>query len=76
MHPYKVIERTQSAPTLGKEKGVQCLRSLEELRSLRELYQLVKEPLSMSWKEAHLHPTRPLKRPRPRKNIKSTLLNE
>ena len=36
MHPFKVIVRTQSAPTLDSEYGVQCLRSQEELIELRK----------------------------------------
>lgn len=71
-HPYKVIIRTQSAPVLINEMGLQCLKSLEELLSLRELYHLARGPLSLSWKEAHPPP----RRPKPRKNIKSTILNE
>lgn len=71
-HPYKVIIRTQSTPVLLSEKGLQCLRSLEELLSLRELYHLAKGPLFTSWKEAHPLPMRP----KPRKNFKSSILNE
>lgn len=72
LHQYKVIIRTQSAPTTEGERGLQCLRSLEELLSLRELYHLARGPLSLSWQAAHPPPTRP----KPRKNIKSALLNE
>lgn len=44
MHPFKVLVRTQSAPVLWSERGVQCLRSWQELRALRVLY-LVKKQL-------------------------------
>lgn len=37
MHPFKVIVRTQSAPTLDNEYGVQCLRSQEELIELEKI---------------------------------------
>lgn len=44
MHPFKVLVRTQSAPVLWSERGVQCLRSRQELKALRVLY-LVKKRL-------------------------------
>jgi len=37
MHPFKVIVRTQSTPTIDKEFGVQCLRSQEELTELTKM---------------------------------------
>lgn len=45
MHPFKVLVRTQSVPVLWSERGVQCLRSWQELNALRESY-LVKRQLS------------------------------
>lgn len=46
MHPFKVLVRTQSDPVLWSEKGVQCLRSWQELEALRVLYLVKKQPSS------------------------------
>lgn len=45
MHPFKVLVRTQSDPVLWSERGVQCLRSWQELEALRETF-LMKKQLS------------------------------
>lgn len=46
MHPFKVLVRTQSAPILWSERGVQCLRSWQELEALRESYLVIKQTSS------------------------------